>query len=67
MGVSAEQDVLMVYQNGVTVTRRYSEFAYLWEVLLRRYPFRLFPSLPPKRIGREVTLMYSMKFTVLIQ
>lgn len=33
--------------------RRYSEFVFLWECLTRRYPFRLFPSLPPKRIGRE--------------
>jgi sorting nexin-8 len=36
-----------------TVTRRYSEFVYLWDCLLRRYPFRLFPSLPPKRIGPD--------------
>lgn len=26
----------------------------LWDVLLRRYPFRLFPSLPPKRVGGEI-------------
>ena len=40
-------------QRGSPVTRRYSEFVYLWEVLTRRYPFRLFPALPPKRIGRK--------------
>ncbi|KAF7770449.1 hypothetical protein Agabi119p4_6423 [Agaricus bisporus var. burnettii] len=40
-------------ENGVTVTRRYSEFVYLWEVLFRRYPFRLFPALPPKRVGPD--------------
>ncbi|KXN87384.1 Sorting nexin MVP1 [Leucoagaricus sp. SymC.cos] len=40
-------------ESGVTVTRRYSEFVYLWEVLTRRYPFRLFPALPPKRIGPD--------------
>ncbi|KAG6813151.1 hypothetical protein H0H92_013557 [Tricholoma furcatifolium] len=33
------------------VHRRYSEFVFLWDVLLRRYPFRLFPALPPKRVG----------------
>lgn len=33
------------------VIRRYSEFVSLWDVLYRRYPFRLFPALPPKRIG----------------
>ncbi|TFK39780.1 hypothetical protein BDQ12DRAFT_711883 [Crucibulum laeve] len=38
---------------GTPVSRRYSEFVYLWEVLLRRYPFRLFPALPPKRIGPD--------------
>jgi len=37
----------------MSVTRRYSEFVSLWDVLLRRYPFRLFPALPPKRIGGE--------------
>ncbi|KAG6909029.1 hypothetical protein DXG01_002303 [Tephrocybe rancida] len=35
------------------VQRRYSEFAFLWDVLLRRYPFRLFPALPPKRVGAD--------------
>lgn len=46
-----------VYQvetdRGTPVTRRYSEFVYLWECLTRRYPFRLFPALPPKRIGAD--------------
>ncbi|KAF7308754.1 Sorting nexin [Mycena kentingensis (nom. inval.)] len=47
----------MVYEisssRGSPVTRRYSEFVFVWECLLRRYPFRLFPSLPPKRIGGD--------------
>ncbi|KAJ7577075.1 hypothetical protein C8J56DRAFT_799466 [Mycena floridula] len=38
---------------GPPVTRRYSEFSFLWECLVRRYPFRLFPALPPKRIGPD--------------
>ncbi|KAG7093699.1 hypothetical protein E1B28_007354 [Marasmius oreades] len=46
-----------VYQittdRGSPVTRRYSEFVYLWDCLVRRYPFRLFPALPPKRIGPD--------------
>lgn len=37
------------------MTRRYSEFVFLWDCLMRRYPFRLLPQLPPKRIGREYT------------
>lgn len=32
---------------------RYSEFVFLWDCLVKRYPFRLLPQLPPKRIGRE--------------
>jgi sorting nexin-8 len=40
------------HQRGSTVQRRYSEFAFLWDCLVRRYPFRLLPQLPPKRIGR---------------
>ncbi|KAH9479355.1 Sorting nexin MVP1 [Psilocybe cubensis] len=35
------------------VARRYSEFTFLWDVLVRRYPFRLFPALPPKRVGAD--------------
>jgi len=31
---------------------------FLWEVLTRRYPFRLFPALPPKRIGRKLLLLF---------
>ncbi|ESK96495.1 sorting nexin mvp1 [Moniliophthora roreri MCA 2997] len=46
-----------VYQittdRGAPVIRRYSEFVYLWDCLVRRYPFRLFPALPPKRIGPD--------------
>ncbi|KAJ7066631.1 hypothetical protein C8F01DRAFT_1020137 [Mycena amicta] len=38
---------------GAAVSRRYSEFVFVWECLMRRYPFRLFPSLPPKRIGGD--------------
>lgn len=52
--------MLMVYKSGITVTRRYSEFVYLWEVLTRRYPFRLFPALPPKRIGRKAHSLLKM-------
>ncbi|TFK53402.1 hypothetical protein OE88DRAFT_1806360 [Heliocybe sulcata] len=40
-------------QRDATVPRRYSEFVFLWDVLVRRYPFRLLPALPPKRIGPD--------------
>ncbi|WWD21073.1 hypothetical protein CI109_105554 [Kwoniella shandongensis] len=34
------------------VSRRYSDFVWLLDTLIKRYPFRLLPALPPKRIGR---------------
>ncbi|KAH3903300.1 related to Sorting nexin MVP1 [Saccharomycodes ludwigii] len=35
------------------VVRRYSDFVWLQEVLLKKYPFRLIPELPPKMIGSQ--------------
>ncbi|KAI5118686.1 hypothetical protein M0805_003623 [Coniferiporia weirii] len=40
-------------ERGVPVSRRYSEFVFLWDCLVRRYPFRLLPQLPPKRVGAD--------------
>ncbi|OBZ73642.1 Sorting nexin MVP1 [Grifola frondosa] len=42
---------------GAPVPRRYSEFVFLWEYLVKRYPFRLLPALPPKRIGPDETFL----------
>jgi hypothetical protein len=36
---------------GCKVLRRFSDFWWLWEVLLKRYPFRIMPNLPPKKLG----------------
>ncbi|KAG1767166.1 hypothetical protein EV702DRAFT_1147692 [Suillus placidus] len=44
--------ILNRYTHGIPVHRRYSEFAFLWDCLVRRYPFRLLPALPPKRVQR---------------
>ncbi|EIW66873.1 hypothetical protein TREMEDRAFT_34173 [Tremella mesenterica DSM 1558] len=33
------------------VSRRYSDFVWLLDTLIKRYPFRLLPALPPKKIG----------------
>ncbi|KAG8822978.1 Sorting nexin mvp1 [Serendipita sp. 400] len=41
------------YSRGPAVQRRYSEFVFLWDCLVRRYPFRILPQLPPKRIGPD--------------
>ncbi|KAG8974604.1 Sorting nexin mvp1 [Tulasnella sp. 425] len=40
-------------ERGPAVHRRYSEFVFLWDCLVRRYPFRILPALPPKRIGGD--------------
>jgi len=37
--------------NDRKVVRRYSDFVWLLEVLLKKYPFRLIPELPPKKIA----------------
>lgn len=39
-----------------SVIRRYSDFSWLQEVLLKRYPFRIIPELPPKKIGTSQNL-----------
>ncbi|KAG9089717.1 Sorting nexin mvp1 [Ceratobasidium sp. 370] len=46
---------LVQTERGPAVQRRYSEFAWLWDCLIRRYPFRVVPNLPPKRLGRTYT------------
>ncbi|ORX39040.1 hypothetical protein BD324DRAFT_576638 [Kockovaella imperatae] len=35
------------------VSRRYSDFVWLLDCLIKRYPFRLLPALPPKKIGPD--------------
>lgn len=37
--------------DGTKVIRRYSDFAWLVEVLWKKYPFRLIPELPPKKFA----------------
>lgn len=34
-----------------SVRRRYSDFYWFWETLMKRYPFRVVPFLPPKRFS----------------
>lgn len=43
--------VLESQQRSSVVLRRYSDFWWLWETLLKRYPFRILPNLPPKKLG----------------
>ncbi|SCV74293.1 BQ2448_6725 [Microbotryum intermedium] len=37
-------------ERGAMVERRYSDFVWLHDCLVRRYPFRLLPVLPPKQV-----------------
>nr|XP_031862306.1 uncharacterized protein CI109_002271 [Kwoniella shandongensis]KAA5529378.1 hypothetical protein CI109_002271 [Kwoniella shandongensis] len=39
------------------VSRRYSDFVWLLDTLIKRYPFRLLPALPPKRIGPDASFL----------
>lgn len=48
--VDTDPFVRPLLQRGTSVERRYSDFVYLIDALTKRYPFRLLPSLPPKRI-----------------
>jgi hypothetical protein len=41
-------------QHQTRVLRRYSDFVWLADLLVRRYPFRLVPLLPPKKLGGGV-------------
>ncbi|WRT68941.1 uncharacterized protein IL334_005923 [Kwoniella shivajii] len=43
------------------VSRRYSDFVWLLDCLIKRYPFRLLPALPPKRIGADATFLESRR------
>jgi len=52
------------YSRGVTVLRRYSEFVFLWGVLVKRYPFRLLPQLPPKRIAGKPSLLITYELVL---
>ncbi|CCE63726.1 hypothetical protein TPHA_0F02450 [Tetrapisispora phaffii CBS 4417] len=38
---------------GKSVIRRYSDFLWLRNVLLKKYPFRIIPLLPPKHVGLQ--------------
>ncbi|CAO3674287.1 unnamed protein product [Umbelopsis ramanniana] len=38
-------------QRSSVVLRRYSDFFWLLETLIKRYPFRILPNLPPKKLG----------------
>ncbi|OCF31380.1 sorting nexin MVP1 [Kwoniella heveanensis BCC8398] len=44
-----------------SVSRRYSDFVWLLDCLIKRYPFRLLPGLPPKRIGPDASFLESRR------
>ncbi|KAG8742768.1 Sorting nexin mvp1 [Ceratobasidium sp. 414] len=49
---------------GPAVQRRYSEFAWLWDCLVRRYPFRVVPGLPPKRLGPDDSFLEQRRHVI---
>lgn len=51
---------------GCKVLRRFSDFWWLWEVLLKRYPYRIIPNLPPKKLGGSKSkLVLYLKFELM--
>jgi sorting nexin-8 len=44
-------------RRGSKVVRRYSDFVWLLDCLHKRYPFRILPLLPPKRVAGGFTLV----------
>lgn len=51
-------------QRQTSVRRRYSDFYWFWETLLKRYPFRVIPNLPPKKIsGSKSTCLFLFIFS----
>ncbi|KAI8826985.1 uncharacterized protein EV422DRAFT_20295 [Fimicolochytrium jonesii] len=48
--------ILHAQNRRTSVLRRYSDFLWLLDILVRRYPFRAIPSLPPKKVGDQTFL-----------
>jgi len=47
-------------RRGSRVVRRYSDFVWLLDCLLKRYPFRQLPILPPKRLAGKSYFTYKL-------
>lgn len=52
-------------QRQTSVRRRYSDFYWFWETLLKRYPFRVVPNLPPKKISGSKLSVLLHKLVIL--
>ncbi|XP_022905142.1 sorting nexin-8-like [Onthophagus taurus] len=48
-------------KRGVKVTRRYNDFVALYELLLSRFPYRIIPRLPPKKIVSDSHFLESRR------
>lgn len=51
-------------QRQTSVRRRYSDFYWFWETLLKRYPFRVIPNLPPKKISGSKSICMLYRFAL---
>lgn len=49
-------------RRGSKVVRRYSDFVWLLDCLHKRFPFRVLPLLPPKRVGGKFTIYHRLLF-----
>lgn len=48
-------------KRGTQVVRRYSDFSWLLDVLIKRYPFRQIPLMPPKRLAGNCSCLNRLK------
>ncbi|CAG8805056.1 37443_t:CDS:10 [Gigaspora margarita] len=56
--IAPERDgFLFKHRHQTTVTRRYSDFWWLMECLVKKYPYRILPDLPPKKIGVDESFL----------
>lgn len=50
-------------RRGSKVVRRYSDFVWLLDCLHKRFPFRVLPLLPPKRVAGEASICHLLPLT----
>ncbi|CAG8550205.1 20560_t:CDS:2, partial [Gigaspora rosea] len=56
--IAPERDgFLFKHRHQTTVIRRYSDFWWLMECLVKKYPYRILPDLPPKKIGVDESFL----------
>ena len=49
-------------QEGSRLVRRYKDFEWLRQTLVHKYPFRIIPQIPPKKLSRKPSVMLRLNF-----